>query len=414
MENDVTSADDGEARAPEPGSFRADVRRWLAARLPPRRDEEGTAPLEFMGVGEGLDALPRARRYLATLAERGWGAPGWPKKYGGAGLSSGDILILTEELRAFETPDLYMFSVGLRHAGAAILEHGSEEQKVAWLPRIATGEDIWCQIFSEPGAGSDLAGLATRAAREPGGWRLSGQKVWVSRAHAATWGIILARTDPIVPKHRGITAFVLDMSAEGIDVRPLKQINGDEHFNEIFLDSVWIPDTHRLGQVGNGWRVAVSMLAGERTQTGGAGAAFGDDHALISRLIELVRHSNADHDLVVRQELAEVIIQARLAERTSARAVAAAMAGKSVGAEGSGDKLRKAATLKRAAALALSILGPAGATDGEWQNLFLSAPSMSIRGGTDEILLNVIGERVLGLPPEPRVDKEIPFSEVPR
>lgn len=406
---------DGPTAGTELEAFRADVRSWLASRLPPARARGDETPLEIMGAGEGSEALPRARAFLAMLAERGWSAPGWPQQYGGAGLSTDRILALDEELRAFETPDLYMFSVGLRHAGSAILEYGSEAQKARWLPRIATGEEIWCQAFSEPGAGSDLASLATRAERRDDGWVVTGQKVWVSRAHAADWGLLLARTDPHLPKHRGITAFGLDMTADGIDVRPLKQINGDEHFNEVFFDSVWIPDEDRIGDVGGGWSVALSMLAGERTQTGGIGSAFGDDQVVVDRLIELVRRCGADQDGDVRQRLAEIIIDARLAQRTSARAVEVAKAGRKVGAEGSGDKLRKAALLKRAAALALSVQGPAGAVDGdEWANLFLTAPSMSIRGGTDEVLLNVIGERVLGLPSEPRVDKDIPFSELPR
>lgn len=411
----MTAADhDPPESATDRERFRADVRTWLESRFPRAGAVDVDGPLEFMGAGEGVESLPRAREYLAMLSERGWSVPSWPKRYRGAELSPEYILVLAEELAEFETPDLYMFSVGLRHAGSAILEFGDAEQKARWLPRIATGEELWCQAFSEPGAGSDLAALATRAEREGTGWRVSGQKVWVSRAHAADWGLLLVRTDPSVPKHRGITAFALDMSAEGIDVRPLKQSNGDEHFNEIFLDGVFVPDHDRIGVEGSGWAVAVSMLAGERTQTGGVGSAFGDDRVLIARMMSLVCSRGADQDAGVRQALAELIIDARLAERTSARAVAVAMSGRQVGAEGSGDKLRKAAIVKKAAALALSLEGAAGGLSGEWQNLFLTAPSMSIRGGTDEVLLNVIGERVLGLPPEPRTDKGVPFSELPR
>lgn len=411
----MTAVDhDHSESAIDPDQLRADVRTWLESRFPRAEVADVDGSLEFMGAGEGLESLPRAREYLAMLSERGWSVPGWPTAYGGAALSPECILVLAEELAEFETPDLYMFSVGLRHAGLAILEFGDAEQKARWLPPIATGEDLWCQAFSEPGAGSDLAALSTQAEREADGWRISGQKLWVSRAHAADWGLLLARTDASVAKHRGITAFALDMSTEGIDVRPLKQSNGDEHFNEIFLDRVFVPDHDRIGPEGSGWSVAVSMLAGERAQTGGVGSAFGDDRVLIARLIGLVRSSGTHQDAAIRQALAELIIDARLAERTSARAVAVAVAGREVGAEGSGDKLRKASIVKKAAALALSLEGPAGAVSGEWQNLFLTAPSMSIRGGTDEVLLNILGERVLGLPPEPRVDKGMPFSEVPR
>ena len=415
MSSTETTTDTTSGAAGDLTEFRRQARAWFDEWLEPAKsDDDADHRLELMGAGEGAENVGRVRAYLGRLAERGWGAPGWPVEYGGAGLSSEHVRVLAEILRDYDTPDLYYFSVGLRHAGTAILEYGSEEQKRRWLPKIANGEEIWAQVFSEPGAGSDLAALATRAEREGDHWRVNGQKVWVSRAHLADWGLMLARTDPDVPKHRGITAFALDMRAEGVDVRPLKQANGDEHFNEVFFDDALIPDEHRIGGVGDGWRVALTMLAGERTASGGIGTSFGDDAAMVRKLVDLVRRRGLDHDDAVRQQLAELIIETRLTERVSARAIANANAGKKVGPEGSGDKLRKAATVKKASAFALSLLGPDGITDGEWQQLFITAPSISIRGGTDEVLLNVIGERVLGLPGEPRVDKDIPFSEVPR
>lgn len=395
-------------------AFRQEARAWLAERLEPAQRDDEERALGLMGAGEGSEVLPRGRAYLAMLSERGWGAPGWPVEYGGAGLSAAHVRILAEVLREFDTPDLYYFSVGLRHAGTAILEYGTEEQKRRWLPKIANGEEIWAQVFSEPGAGSDLAALAARAEREDGSWRLNGQKVWVSRAHIADWGLMLARTDPDVPKHRGITAFGLPMDADGVDIRPLKQANGDEHFNEIFFDDAVVPDEHRIGGAGEGWRVALSMLAGERSASGGIGTSFGDETVIVDKLVDLVRRKGLSDDASVRQDLARLIVESRLTERVTARAVANANAGRKVGAEGSGDKLRKAAMVKQASAFALGLLGAEGMTDGEWRNVFITAPSVSIRGGTDEILLNVIGERVLGLPGEPRVDKDVPFSEVPR
>lgn len=395
--------------------FRTEARAWLSQRLAPAQGEdEEQRPLELMGAGEGSEVLPRGREYLRMLSERGWGAPGWPVEYGGAGLTAEHVRILAQVLREFDTPDLYYFSVGLRHAGTAILEYASEEQKRRWLPKIANGEEIWAQVFSEPGAGSDLAALATRAEREADGWRVNGQKVWVSRAHIADWGLMLTRTDPSVPKHRGITAFGLKIDTDGVDVRPLKQANGDDHFNEIFFDDALVPDEHRIGDEGDGWRVALTMLSGERSASGGIGTSFGDESAIIDKLVDLVRRRGLTGDASVRQDLARLIVESRLSDRVTARAVANANAGRKVGAEGSGDKLRKAQMVKEATSFALGLLGPQGMTEGEWNNLFITAPSLSIRGGTDEVLLNVIGERVLGLPGEPRVDKGIPFSEVPR
>lgn len=408
----MTATQDGTTTDIE--AFRREARAWLAERLEPAQGEDEERTLGLMGAGEGREVLPRARAYLAMLSERGWGAPGWPVEYGGAGLSAEHVRVLAQVLREFDTPDLYYFSVGLRHAGTALLEYGSEEQKRRWLPKIANGEEIWAQVFSEPGAGSDLAALSTRAERDTDVWRVNGQKVWVSRAHLADWGLLLTRTNPDVPKHRGITAFGLKIDTDGVDVRPLKQANGDEHFNEIFFDDATVPDENRIGEEGDGWRVALTMLAGERRASGAIGTSYGDESVIIDKLVELVRRRGLVDDESVRQDLAALVIDSRLTDRVTARAVANANAGKKVGAEGSGDKLRKAAMSKQASALALGLLGAEGMTDGEWHNIFITAPSISIRGGTDQILLNVIGERVLGLPGEPRVDKDMPFSEVPR
>jgi alkylation response protein AidB-like acyl-CoA dehydrogenase len=246
--------------------------------------------------------------------------------------------------------------------------------------------------------------VSTRAERDGDVWRLTGQKVWSSRAHYARWGFCLARTDVDVPKHAGITAFAVEMGADGVDVRPLRQMNGDAHFSEVFLDDVPVPDADRIGDVGGGWPVARTALANERGAVGAAGAGL---ESPTERLLELARSTE---DQVHRDRVVSVHVDAEVSRLTMRRARDAA----STGGGGSGAKLRGSRTLKETADAALGVLGPAALVDdGEWRTLFLTAPSISIRGGTDEIQRNIVGERVLGLPPEPRVDVDRPYRDVP-
>ncbi len=360
-------------------------------------------------LGAGNDDLAPGLAWLAALAPGGWSVPGWPAEHGGRDATPQDVAVVARELAAYEQPDLYPFLIGLHVVGPTLLTLASDEQQARWLRPIASGEEIWCQLFSEPGAGSDLANVATRAERDGDTWRLTGQKVWSSRAHYAQWGFCLARTDVDVPKHAGITAFAVDMTADGVDVRPLRQMNGDAHFSEVFLDDVLVPDDDRIADVGSGWPVARTALANERGAVGAAGAGLGSP---TERLVDLARsvHPDAVHvDRVVRAHL-----EAEVARLTMRRARDAARAG-TPGPEGSGAKLRGSRTLKEAADAALALLGADALTDevGEWATLFLTAPSISIRGGTDEIQRNIVGERVLGLPPEPRVDADRPYRDVP-
>jgi alkylation response protein AidB-like acyl-CoA dehydrogenase len=309
----------------------------------------------------------------------------------------------------FEVPDLYPFMVGVSLVGPTLLAHGTEAQKARWLPSIASGAEIWCQLFSEPDAGSDLAALACRAVPDGDVWRVTGQKVWSSRAHYSKWGLLLARTDVDVPKHAGITAFALDMTAPGVDVRPLRQMNGDAHFNEVFMTDAVVPDADRIGEVGDGWRVAITTLMHERGALGPGGGPGRRE------LIDLVRGAGLADDPLVRQRVASVVSQLEVGRLTNLRAREARRAGKPPGPEGSGAKLRGAVTIKGLADLAVDVSGLSGLVgEDEWLTLFLTAPSISIRGGTDEIQRNILGERVLGLPPEPRPDKGVPFKEVPR
>jgi alkylation response protein AidB-like acyl-CoA dehydrogenase len=306
---------------------------------------------------------------------------------------------------------LYPYLVGLALVGPTLVAHGTAEQQSRWLPHIRRGDEIWCQLFSEPDAGSDLANLSTRAVRDGDTWRVTGQKVWTSRGSYSRRGLLLARTDIHAPKHDGITAFGIDMHAPGVEVRPLRQMNGDAHFTEVFFDHAPVDDRDRIGAVGDGWRVALTTLAHERGAVGSPGGSFLD----VERLIRLARARGGVHDPALRDALVRVVIDARVASLTARRARDGARAGRP-GPEGSGLKLRGAAAFKAFVDVAMRLLGADALCDpqAEWQTLFLTAPSLSIRGGTDEVQRNIIGERVLGLPGEPRVDRGVPFDELAR
>ena len=391
--------------------LRAEARTAFAALLAPRRADRPATVL-----GAGADDLGPGRTYLEALRPGGWAVPTWPRSVAGRGATPDEAGVIAEELARFDVPDLYPYLVGLHVVGPTLLSVASPDQRDRWLPPIASGAEIWCQLFSEPGAGSDLANVGARAERDGDTWRVSGQKVWTSRGAYAHRGFLLARSDPAVPKHTGITAFCLDMHAPGVDVRPLRQMNGDAHFSEVFLDDVLVADADRIGEPGSGWAVARTGLANERGALGAVGAGTGVSAA---RLAALLRARGRSDDPVLRSRMAAVYTAGEVARLTRGRARARAEAGQVPGPEGSGAKLRGSATFKASVDVALEVLGPAGVagTDplaDEWQTLFLTAPSVSIRGGTDEIQRNIVGEHVLGLPPEPRVDVDRPWTEIPR
>jgi alkylation response protein AidB-like acyl-CoA dehydrogenase len=382
------------------------VRSELAARLEPRRDDAAVSVL-----GAGNDDLEAGRRYLGALAGTGLAVPSWPKEYGGLGATPAEVAIVRRELAELAVPDLYPYLVGLELIGPTLLAHGTPEQCARWLPPIATGEEIWCQLFSEPGAGSDLAGLSTRAHADGDEWRVTGQKVWTSRGAYSQWGLLLARHDASIPKHKGITAFGIPMQADGVEVRPLRQMNGDAHFTEVFLDDAPVRDDDRIGATGEGWRVALTCLSFERgaATTGSSGGLLD-----VERLIALARERGLTKNGVVRDALAQLVIDLRVMSLTIRRARDTARSGQP-GPAGSGLKLRGSATFRDYTNLAERILGADALTATEpWHTLFLTAPSLSIRGGTDEIQRNIVGERVLGLPDEPRLDRELPFDRLPR
>ncbi|HZQ86781.1 MAG TPA: acyl-CoA dehydrogenase family protein [Acidimicrobiales bacterium] len=360
-------------------------------------------------MGAGSDDVEEGRSYLSSLGP--YAVPTWPEEYGGLAADAEQAAVIAEELRNYRSPDLYPFMVGIALVAPTLLTHGTPEQLQRWLPPMATGTEIWCQLFSEPGAGSDLAGLTCRAERDGDLWRVTGQKVWSSRAHYSRWGLLLARTNWDVPKHAGITCFGIDMEAPGVEVRPLRQMNGDTHFNEVFLDEAPVEDVNRIGDVDGGWRVAMTTLMHERASIGGnSGGGIGKD-----QLIATVAKWGGSNDPVTRQRLAAIVGELEVGRQTGLRARAAAESGKPPGPEGSGGKLRMSAALKAISNLALDVQGPRGVVgEGEWHTLFLTGPSFSIRGGTDEVQRNILGERVLGLPPEPRPDKDVAFRDVPK
>jgi len=391
--------------------LRAEARAAFSELLSPRRADQPTAVL-----GAGADDLEPGRAYLEALAPGGWAVPTWPRALGGRDASPEEAGVIGEELARFAVPDLYPYLVGLHVVGPTLLSVASPEQGVRWLPPVARGEEIWCQLFSEPGAGSDLANVAARAERDGSTWRVTGQKVWTSRGAYAHRGFLLARTDPDLPKHAGITAFAVDMRAPGVEVRPLRQMNGDAHFSEVFLDDVLVGDQDRIGEPGQGWAVARTGLANERGALGTVNVGTGVSSG---RLAALVRSRPGGNDPVRRARVAAVHTASEVARLTRNRARARAEAGQVPGPEGSGAKLRASATFKASVDVALAALGPGGVAGldpvaDEWRTLFLTAPSVSIRGGTDEIQRNIVGEHLLGLPPEPRVDLDRPWKEIPR
>jgi alkylation response protein AidB-like acyl-CoA dehydrogenase len=317
--------------------------------------------------------------------------------------------------------------IGLGMAAPTILAYGTAEQQARFLRPLWTGEEVWCQLFSEPGAGSDLAGLRTRAVRDGDDWVVDGQKVWTSSAHTARWAILIARTDPEVPKHRGITYFVCDMTDPGVEVRPLRQITGEAEFNEVFLTGVRIPDAHRLGAVGDGWRVAQATLMNERVAIGG-GSSVPRESGMAGPVAATWRERPELRTPELHDRLLTLWVEAEVARLTAER-VRQQMAAGTPGPEGSGLKLSMARLNQRLSALELELLGEQGLRYGDWTMVrprsvdfygrdagyrYLRAKGNSIEGGTSEILRNIVAERVLGLPSEPRNDKDVPWKDLPR
>jgi alkylation response protein AidB-like acyl-CoA dehydrogenase len=366
--------------------------------------------------------------------DRGLAWVSFPEGNGGLGLRPELQREVDQRLRAAGTsaPTSGRF-FGMFLAAPTIVTHGSEDLRRRLLRPLFTGEHVWCQLFSEPGAGSDLASLSTRAVRDGDEWVVNGQKVWNTLAHLGDRGMLVTRTDPDVPKHRGLTYFALDMHSPGVDVRPLRQITGEAEFNEVYLTDVRIPDSDRIGEVGDGWRVSMTTLMNERvTIGGGGGGSSGGPKRASGAIAEAVDlwQRREDHDPAVRDRLMKLWTDEEVLRLTNMRAAAKAKSG-NPGPEGSIAKLAIALNQQRIYELCMNLLGADAlvgfdytfrrpeeisltAALGEARHMFLRARANSIEGGTSEIMRNILGERILGLPGEPRVDKELPWSKVPR
>jgi alkylation response protein AidB-like acyl-CoA dehydrogenase len=377
--------------------YRRAARAWLVANAPSDDRPQG-------------DPIARAKDFMARLYDAGYSGITWPRQWGGQGLTQAEERAFAAEATHFTLP-LYVFSIGLGMTGPTLVERGTDEQRARFVRPLLRGEEIWCQLFSEPGAGSDVAALQTRAVRDGGGWIVNGQKVWTSVAQHADWGLLLARTDVEVPKHKGLTMFVVDMRHPGVTVRPLRDMSGRANFNEIFFDDVPIPDEHRVGEADDGWSVAVTTLLHERLSIS-AGVGMGgqrDNPASVAALREVLDTS----DPLVRDELVELHIRSRALALFNQRLAQETNAGVFPGARGSAAKLLLAELYLFQADLATRLAGPASVVGGHPLGQALSvAPGMALGGGTNEIMRNIIGDRVLNLPPEPRVDKTVPFKDL--
>jgi acyl-CoA dehydrogenase len=354
----------------------------------------------------------RAKRYDAGL--------GWitgPTQYGGRELTQAHERVYAGAEADYETPNVSFFGIGLGMVAPTILAHAQDHVKERYLPKLYRGDIVACQLFSEPGAGSDLAGLQTRAERDGDEWVITGQKVWTSGAHYSDIGEIICRTDPDLPKHQGLTGFVVDMHAPGVEVRPLRQMTGGASFNEVFFSEVRVPDDHRLGDVNQGWSVALTTLMNERASIG-TGAGGGGGIANVTRLGEMLRHFGLADSAVHRQELMKVYIGYQVAKLTNQRAMDRIKSGQLPGPEMSIAKLSLTQNMYRTAEFVASVLGPRlTANTGEWGTyswvrFLLGVPGIRVAGGSDEVMHNIIGERVLGLPKEPGIDTTSPFKDI--
>lgn len=397
----------------EEAAWRAECRAFLSQHASEKSADRMTLTMSTMAEDE-LAHVQTCRDWQRTKAEAGWAGLTWPVEYGGRGLSGLLQGIFLEEESHFDVPP-GMFAQAIGMVGPSIIVHGTEEQKTTFLPSILRGEQVWCQLFSEPNAGSDLAGLRTRAELDGDEWVVTGQKVWTSSAHVSDWGMLLARTDFDAPKHRGITYFLLDMRSPGIEVRPLKQATGGAEFNEVFLEEVRIPVGNVLGEVNGGWAVAMTTLTSERADIGsGHGMSF-------SNILELARRFGVTDDPVMRQKLMELHTSYEISRFTGYRMRTAASRGEAPGPEVSVAKIAVSNRLAFQGDLVEEIMGARGMLwgadapdDGYWQSMVFTGQWMArIGGGTEDVQRNIVGERVLGLPREPSNDRTTPFRDLP-
>src|SRR5436853_1684256 len=411
---------------PQQARFRRDLRGWLRQVLQAGWTEAIEAGDEEAFGAVRAEAELRGWNFMSwmrTMGESGYGAPLWPREYDGRSGEPWAQQLVREELRRYRLPLFGANILGVGLAGPTIIAHGTEEQKERYLRKILTGEELWCQLFSEPGSGSDLASLGTRAVRDGDEWVVNGQKVWTSIAQISKFGLLLARTDPTVPKHEGLTYFVLEMASPGVETRPLRQMTGSAEFNEVYLTDVRIPDDRRVGAVGEGWRCARTTLANERDTIAGVSL---DPVSLLGGIRkdpwQAFLDGVADRtDPVVRQRLARLYIENETKQVTVFRANSARMRGEQPGPEGSVNKVVNAELNQRRTELAVTMAGMSGVA---WlpgdqaaelkAHAFLRARANTIEGGTSEVLRNQVAERVLGLPRDEDPGKADPWNRARR
>jgi len=398
--------------SPEEAAWRSECREWLEANAPAvaGSDDEGT-----MFEPGGAEYLARARRWQALKFDAGFARITWEPEFGGRNGTTMQQMIFGQEEARFNVPTA-VYVIGLGMIAPTLRACGTPEQQQRYLTKLLRGEEIWSQLFSEPGAGSDVASLSMTAVRDGDEWVINGQKVWTSGAQYSDFGEIICRTNPDAEKHKGITAFIVDMRAPGVTIKPLKQMNGGASFNEVFFDDVRVPADHVLGGVHEGWTVAITTLMNERVAigSGGGGGARGSVHDLI----DLARRRGVNTDPLMRQRLADLYTKSRIQKFSSMRTLTAALKGQVPGPEGSIGKLFGGRMMTEMGELAIDLVGVGAVARGDddyrWHQTLLGAPAAHIAGGSDEVMKNIIGERVLGLPGEPRVDKGVPWRDVLR
>ena len=402
------------ADTPTEAEFRAEVRAWLTANA--ERREPG---MVFKSKYGSDDLVDQAKVWQAKKHEAGFSGITMPKKFGGRGGSAMEQVIYNQEEAEFVAPR-GVYEIGLGMCIPTMLTYATKAQKSRYAPPALKGEEIWCQLFSEPSAGSDVAGLRTRSTRDGDDWVINGQKIWTSGAHFCDYGIIVTRSDPNAPKHKGLTFFFLDMKSAGIEVKRIKQISGTSNFNEVFFTDVRVPDSQRLGKVGEGWRVSITTLMNERLAVGQVPAPDFDEIFQLSRILEL-EDGPAINNAQVRENLAKWYVEMQGLKLTKFRTISALSQGETPGPESSITKVVSASKRQEIAMFGVDMMESGGVIiddamqpmQGMFQEAALSSAGSRIAGGTDEILRNIIAERVLGLPQDIRVDKEVAFSDVP-
>jgi alkylation response protein AidB-like acyl-CoA dehydrogenase len=405
--------------SPEEAAFRKEVRAWLDANAKKR---SGKRDLSAEDMENGAaNQMAASKAWQKVKAKAGYARITWPKGMGGIGGTPMQSIIFSQEEAKYDVANGGPFAIGLGMCIPTLMTYGTEEAKKRYVWPAVQGDEIWCQLFSEPAGGSDVANLRTRAEKNGDTWTINGSKIWTTGAQFSDYGIILTRTDPNVPKHKGLTMFYIDMKDPGVDIRPIKQASGGSGFNEIFFTDVKVKDSQRLGEVGNGWTVALTTLMHERLAVGG-GQGGGLD---VPQLMQLARSLELEDgpaikNAAVREKIADWYVRSAGLRWTTMRTMTALSQGKQPGPEASIAKIVVASKLQDLSAFAMELEGEAGILQGDeapmngmFQGGWLSSPGLRIAGGTDEILRNIIAERVLGLPGDIRVDKDVPFNKIP-